>query len=46
MEPATAIVLLFGTLTLGAPTCFCEAPDAGPVWSETGGNPDNNATFC
>ena len=46
MEPATAIVLVCGTLTLGAPTCFCEAPDTLPVRPETGVNPDSYIAFC
>ena len=39
MERTAAIVLVSGSLALGAPTCLCEASDARPVGAKTGMNP-------
>ena len=46
MEGTAAIVLVSGSLALGAPTCLCEASDTLPVGAETGVNPDSYVAFC
>ena len=46
MEGTATIVLVSGPLTLGAPTCLCEASDARPVGAKSCLNADSYVTFC
>jgi len=46
VQRTTAIVLVSGSLALGAPTCLCEASDARPVGAKTRIHSDSYVTFC
>ena len=46
MESTAAVVLVRGSLALGAPTCLCEASDALPVGAKTRIHSDSYVTFC